>query len=222
MDKIRALDTPSEPILPAAHRLRLPPTGKHPASRQPTQSKLPRSTSPSSHPDTHNLLPVAHQHPPPPLLPSIPDTMPFRQRVARRLGDAVSRDSHSDTLIPQQTAMPLMSDKENQGEKEKKRKRSRDITGKSAQSGKGAVKAAPKRTKQNGNVLAQPSASKVTKHTSGVGANAPKNTLKKKIYQRVARNTRSSSRLTRQLSPDSKPYLSCKSFTPPLYHFGLG
>ncbi len=148
--------------------------------------------------------------------------MPFRQRVARRLGDAVSSDSDSttayDTLKPPIT--PPISDKENECDEKKettsigtnKTSSKRGTTGKSAQNGSGGVKAAPKRTKQSDKVLAKPSANKVTKRTGGVGDSA-KRPYEKKIYHKVARVTRSSSKLTDQLSPDSKPYLSCKSQT---------
>lgn len=110
-----------------------------------------------------------------------------------------------------------MSDKENAGKKKKKKTSTgpkktskRGTTGKSAQSGSGGVKAAAKRTKQSDQVLADPNANKVTKRTGGVGDRAKK-PYEKKIYHKVARVTRSSTKLTGQLSPDSKPYLSCKS-----------
>lgn len=121
--------------------------------------------------------------------------------------------------MPQSTTPPT-SDKENVGSKKKKKQQNtateksskRGTTGRSAQSGSGGGKAAAKRTKQSDKALAEPNANKVTKRTGGVGAHA-KRPYEKKTYQKVARVTRSSTKLTGQLSPDSKPYLSCKSST---------
>jgi hypothetical protein len=149
--------------------------------------------------------------------------MPFRQRVARRLGDAVSSNSNSTTAFdtPRPPITPPPSDRENDEQQVQERKRTestgskeatskRGTTGQSAHRGSGGVEAAAKRTKQSDQVLAEPSSNKVTKRTGGACDRAKK-PYKKKIYQKVARATRSSTRLTDQLSPDSKPYLSCKS-----------
>lgn len=139
--------------------------------------------------------------------------MPFRQRVARRLGDAVS-SSDLDYDIPISSTLPL-SDKENEREQQKGvRRTSRpNTTGKFAQKGKGGLEPAAKRTKQSDKMLAEPNANKVSKRTGGVGG-SPKKPYEKKIYQKVARVTRSTTKLTNKLSSDSKPYLSCKSLTP--------
>lgn len=110
-----------------------------------------------------------------------------------------------------------MVDKENVGgmKKEKantagEKSSKRGTTRKSAQSGSVGVKPAAKRTKQSDKVLAELNANNmVTKRTGGVGVRA-KRPYQKKTYQKVARVTRSSTKLTGQLSPDSKPYLSCK------------
>lgn len=122
-----------------------------------------------------------------------------------------SSDLHYVT--PNPSTGPLF-DKENEAETVKGLKQSsrRNTTGKSAQSGKGGIKAAAKRTKQRDTMLAKPNANKVAKRTGGVG-DSPKRSYNKKTHQKVARVTRSSSKLTSQLSPDSKAYLSCKSPT---------
>lgn len=132
----------------------------------------------------------------------------------------MSSDSDS-TPEPPSPITATMSDKENAGKKSNKSNKKgakktskRGTTGKSAQSGKGCIKAAAKRTKQKDKMLAVPNANKVTKPAGGA-----KKPYEKKIYQKVARATRSSTKLTEQLAADSKPYLSCKSprpFLPPL------
>jgi hypothetical protein len=131
------------------------------------------------------------------------------------LGDAVS--PYSDNDYPTPSTTPISSDKENAGEKQqrvKKQTGKRNTTGKSAQSGRRGIKTAAKRMKQSDKMLAQPNANRVAKRTGGAGG-SPKRQYEKKTYQKVARSTRSSSRLTEQLSPDSKPYLSCTFHFPP-------
>lgn len=128
----------------------------------------------------------------------------------------MSSDSASAYDTPKTITTPI-ADKENEGKKPKKKgaKKTgkRDTTGKSGQSGSGGIKAAAKRTKQSDKMLlAKPNANKVAKRTGGVGSGARK-PYEKKIYHKVARVTRSSTKLTGQLSPDSKPYLSCRSPT---------